>query len=118
MQNAGIVTGLEDEASLGGLISGASKFGVDAVKKWQDGASTLGETFAGANSSPITSNQMSELVRGGQYSIQLAQQKLSNEIQGFSTGSGGVVGTTVRTSIDTALETVVASKKVNGVIST
>jgi hypothetical protein len=61
---------------------------------------------------------MSELVRGGQYSIQLAQQKLSNEIQGFSTGSGGVVGTTVRTSIDTALETVVASKKVNGVIST
>ena len=48
----------------------------------------------------------------------LAQQKLSNAIQGFSTGSGGVVGTTVRTSIDTALETVVASKKVNGVIST
>ena len=118
LQNAGIVTGLENEASLGGLISGASKFGVDAVKKWQDGAATLGETFAGANSSPITSNQMSELVRGGQYSIQLAQQKLSNEIQGFSTGSGGVVGTTVRTSIDTALETVVASKKVNGVIST
>ena len=118
LQNAGIVTGLEDEASLGGLISGASKFGVDAVKKWQDGAATLGETFAGANSSPITSNQMSELVRGGQYSIQLAQQKLSNEIQGFSTGGSGVVGTTVRTTIDTALETVVASKKVNGVIST
>jgi hypothetical protein len=34
LQNANIVTGLEDEASLGGLISGASKFGVDAVKKW------------------------------------------------------------------------------------
>ena len=57
------------------------------------------------------------MVRGGQYSIQLAQQKLSNEIQGFSTGGSGVVGTTVRTTIDTALETVVASKKVNGVIS-
>jgi len=118
LQNSGIVSGLEDEASLGGLISGASKFGVDAVKKWQDGAATLGETFAGKNSSPITSNQMSELVRGGQYSIQLAQQKLSNEIQGFTKGGGGFVGTTVRTSIDTALETVVASKKVNGVIST
>ena len=34
LQNAGIVTGLENEASLAGLVSGASKFGVDAVKKW------------------------------------------------------------------------------------
>ena len=57
---------------------------------------------------------MSELVRGGQYSIQLAQQKLSNEIQGFSTGSSGVVGTTVRTSIDSAVQAGIASQKVTG----
>lgn len=115
LQNAGIVTGLEDEASLGGLISGASKFGVDAVKKWQDGAATIGETFAGANSAKITSTQMSEVVRGGQFSVQLAQQKLPSAIQGFSTGSGGVTGTTIRNSIDTAVASVVTSKKVSGV---
>jgi hypothetical protein len=115
LQNAGIVTGLEDESALGGLISGASKFGAEAVKKWQDGAATLGETFSGSSSTKITSSAMNEVVRGGQYSIQLAQQKLSNEVQGFSTGSGGVVKTTVRNSIDTAVASVVISKKVNGV---
>jgi len=115
LQNAGIVTGLEDEAALGGLISGASKYGAEAVKKWQDGAATLGETFAGSNSTKITSTEMNKVVRGGQYSIQLAQQKLSNEVQGFSTGSGGVVSTTVRSSLDTAVASVVTNKKVNGV---
>ena len=115
LQNAGIVTGLEDEAALGGLISGASKYGAEAVKKWQDGAATLGETFAGSNSTKITNTEMNKVVRGGQYSIQLAQQKLSNEVQGFSTGSGGVVSTTVRSSIDTAVASVVTNKKVNGV---
>ena len=49
LQNAGIVTGLENEADLAGLVSGASKFGVDAVKKWTQGAGVLGETLAGSS---------------------------------------------------------------------
>jgi len=115
LQNAGMVTGLEDESALAGLVSGASKFGVDAVKKWTQGAGVLGETLAGSNSAKITSGDMDALVRGGQYAVSLTQTKISDAVQGFSTGSGGVTGTTVRTVIDSAVQSGIASKKVNGI---
>ena len=115
LQNAGIVTGLEDEASLAGLVSGASKFGVDAVKKWTQGAGILGETLAGSFSAKITSGDMNALVRGGQYAVSLTQEKISNAVQGFSTGTTGVTGTTIRNVIDTAVQSGIASKKVNGI---
>jgi len=115
LQNAGIVTGLENESSLAGLVSGASKFGVDAVKKWTQGAGVLGETLAGSFSAKITSGDMNALVRGGQYAVSLTQEKISNAVQGFSTGTTGVTGTTVRNVIDTAVQSGIASKKVNGI---
>jgi hypothetical protein len=115
LQNAGIVTGLENEADLAGLVSGASKFGVDAVKKWTQGSAILGKTFNGANSGNITAGQMNELVKGGQYAVNLTTQKISSEIQGFTTGILGTTGTVIRKEIDTAVESVIASQKVTGI---
>jgi hypothetical protein len=115
LQNAGIVTGLETESSLAGLVSGASKFGVDAVKKWTQGADDIGQTLAGSFSTKITSADMNSVVRGGQYAIDLASDKLSNAVQGFSTGTGGVVNTTIRNSIDSAVQSGIASQKVTGI---
>jgi hypothetical protein len=115
LQNAGIVTGLENESSLAGLVSGASKFGVDAVKKWTQGADDIGQTLAGSFSTKITSADMNSVVRGGQYAIDLASDKLSNAVQGFSTGTGGVVNTTIRNSIDSAVQSGIASQKVTGI---
>ena len=115
LQNAGIVTGLENEADLAGLVSGASKFGVDAVKKWTQGSAILGKTFNGANSGNITAGQMNELVKGGQYAVNLTTQKISSEIQGFTTGTLGATGTVIRKEIDTAVESVIASQKVTGI---
>lgn len=115
LQNAGIVTGLEDEADLAGLVSGASKFGVDAVKKWTQGAGVLGETLAGSFSAKITSGDMDALVKGGQYAVSLTQDKISDAVQGFSTGTGGVTSTNIRTTIDSAVQSGIANKKVNGI---
>ena len=115
LQNAGIVTGLENEADLAGLVSGASKFGVDAVKKWTQGSAILGKTFNGANSGNITAGQMNELVKGGQYAVNLTTQKISSEIQGFTTGTPGATSTVIRTEIDTAVQSVIASQKVTGI---
>lgn len=115
LQQSGVVTGLENDSDLAGLVNGASKFGADAVKKWTQGLPDLGENLAGSFSSKITSTEMSQLVRGGQYAVSLTEEKISSAVQGFSTNSGGVTGTTIRTSIDTAVETVIASKKVTGV---
>ena len=115
LQNAGVVTGLENEADLAGLVSGASKFGVDAVKKWTQGSAILGKTFNGANSGNITAGQMNELVKGGQYAVNLTRQKISSEIQGFTTGTPGATSTVIRTEIDTAVQSVIASQKVTGI---
>ena len=117
LQNAGVVTGLEDEADLAGLVSGASKFGVDAVKKWTEGSAVLGKTLNGSLSGNITAGQMNEFVKGGQYAVNLTTQKISSEIQGFTKGSSGTTGTVIRTEIDTALESVVANKKVTGIVT-
>ena len=117
LQNAGVVTGLENEADLAGLVSGASKFGVDAVKKWTEGSAILGQTLNGANSGKITAEQMNELVKGGQYAVNLTQQKISSEIQGFTTGTSGATGTVIRTSVDTAVQSVIASQKVTGTVT-
>ena len=97
------------------MVSGASKFGVDAVKKWTQGAEDIGQTLAGSFSTKITSADMNSVVRGGQYAIDLASDKLSNAVQGFSTGTGGVVNTTIRNSIDSAVQSGIASQKVTGI---
>ena len=115
LQNAGIVTGLENDAELAGLVSGASKFGVDAVKKWTEGSAVLGSLANGSNSTKITAAQMNELVAGGKFAVNLTEQKISSEIQGFTTGSAGTTGTVIRKEIDTAVQSVIASQKVTGI---
>ena len=58
---------------------------------------------------------MNKLVRGGQYAVSLTTDKISDAVQGFSTATTGVVNTTVRTSIDSAIEQGIASQKVRGI---
>jgi hypothetical protein len=114
LQSLGVVTGLEDTGALAGLVAGAAKFGGEAVSKWTQGAGVLGQTLAGSASSKISSTQMDELVRGGQYAVELAIQKLPEAVQGFNTAINSATGTSVRTNIDSAVKGVVASDKVPG----
>ncbi len=58
---------------------------------------------------------MNELFKGGQYAVNLTTQKISSEIQGFTTGLTGTTGTVIRSEIDTAVQTVIASQKVTGI---
>ena len=58
---------------------------------------------------------MNELVAGGKFAVNLTEQKISSEIQGFTTGSSGTTGTVIRKEIDTAVQSVIASKKVTGI---
>lgn len=114
LQSLGVATGLEDTGALAGLVAGAAKFGGEAVAKWTQGAGVLGETFAGSASSKISKGQMDELVRGGQYAVELAVQKLPEAVQGFNTAVNSATSTSLRTNIDSAVKGVVASPKVPG----
>ena len=58
---------------------------------------------------------MDALVRGGQYAVSLTQEKISDAVQGFSTGTVGVTNTNIRTTIDSAVQSGIANKKVNGI---
>jgi hypothetical protein len=114
LQSLGVATGLEPTSELAGLVSGAAKFGGEAVAKWTQGAGVLGETIAGSASSKISKTQMDEFVRGAQYAVDLAIQKLPEAVQGFNSASQGATGTSIRTNVDTAIRSVVASPKVPG----
>ena len=114
LQSLGVATGLEDTGALAGLVAGAAKFGGEAVAKWTQGAGVLGETFAGSASSKISKGQMDELVRGGQYAVELAIQKLPEAVQGFNTAVNSATNTSLRTNVDSAVKSVVASPKVPG----
>ena len=112
LQDLGVVTGLENTADLAGLVQGAAKFGGPAVAKWTTGAAVVGETLAGSASSNISSVQMDEIVRGGQYAVDLAIQKLPEAVQGFNTATTNITNTSLRSNINDAVESVVASPKV------
>ena len=114
LQSLGVATGLEDTGALAGLVAGAAKFGGEAVAKWTQGAGVLGETVAGNASSKISKGQMDELVRGGQYAVELAIQKLPEAVQGFNTAVNSATNTSLRTNVDSAVKSVVASPKVPG----
>ena len=57
---------------------------------------------------------MDELVRGGQYAVELAIQKLPEAVQGFNTAVNSATNTSLRTNVDSAVKSVVASPKVPG----
>ena len=55
-------------------------------------------------------------LKAGSMQLILQQQKISSEIQGFTTRpSTGTTGTVIRSDIDTAVQTVIASQKVTGI---
>lgn len=102
LRTAGVVTGAEDPTKLAGLVQAGSKYGADTVKSWING--NIGD-------STLVDN-VNKLVRGGQYAVQLVNQKISQAIQGFSTTSPSATGTTVRTAVDSALSSVIGNAKV------
>jgi hypothetical protein len=102
LRNQGIVTGTEDPTKLAGIVSAGAKYGADTVKSWING--TLGDS--------TLVDSINKLARGGQYAVQLVNQKISQAVQGFSTTSPSATGTTVRTAVDDALGRVIGNAKV------
>lgn len=102
LRNAGVVTGTEDPTKLAGLITAGAKYGPTTVKSWIAG--TLGNADIVAD--------INKLARGGQYAVQLVNQKISQAVQGFSTTSPSATGTTVRSAVDSALNAVIGNPKV------
>lgn len=102
LRTAGIVTGNEDPVKLAGLVQAGAKYGPNTVKQWING--TLGNSTVLAD--------VNKLARGGQYAVQLVNQKISQAVQGFSTVSSSAGGTTVRGTVDSALAAVIGNPKV------
>ena len=102
LRDAGIVTGTEDPSKLAGLVQAGSKYGADTVKSWIN--NTVGDS--------TIVDDVNKLVRGGQYAVQLVNQKISQAVQGFSTTSPSATGTTVRNAVDAALTDVIGNAKV------
>jgi hypothetical protein len=102
LRDQGIVTGTEDPAKLAGLVQAGAKYGAPTVKGWING--TVGDATLVSN--------INKLVRGGQYAVELVNQKISQAVQGFSTTSPSATGTTVRTAVDAALNAVIGNSKI------
>ena len=102
LRSAGVVTGGEDPAKLAGLVQAGSKYGAETVKSWiQD---KIGD--ATKNSS------INQLVRGAQYAVDLANQKISDALKGYSTTGIGSTSTVNRSGIDAAVSSVIGDAKV------
>lgn len=103
LRNNGLVTGNEDPAKLAGLVQAGSRFSPKTIQSWVAGTLT--------NSSELAT--INRLARGAQYSVQLATQKISDAIKGYSTvppsNSTNTVG---RSSVDAAVSTVIDNPKV------
>lgn len=102
LRSAGIVTGQEDPAKLAGLVQAGSKYGATTVKSWVNGT---------IDNAPLVDN-INKLVRGGQYAVNLANQKISEAIKGYSTVPLGSTNTVNRTSIDNAVSDIIGNAKV------
>jgi hypothetical protein len=102
LRSAGVVTGSEDPVKLAGLVQAGSKYGADTVKNWIQGK--VGDLDK--------DTEIGKLVRGGQYAVQLANQKISNALKGYSTTGIGSTSTVNRTGIDAAVSSVIGNAKV------
>lgn len=102
LKSIGVVTGSEDPVKLGGLVQAAAKYGAPTVQKWAQGNVSDSSLLANINN----------LVRGGQYAVSLANQKLSDAIKGFSTSPVGSTSTVNRTAVDNAVANVIGNEKV------
>lgn len=87
-------------AELGGLLSGASKFGVDTATQWAKGLDPAGLT-----------NQLNGLFKQGQFGINFADFKLPTTMAGFAPAAG-FTGTTNRQTVDLATAKIIGSSKI------
>ena len=83
-------------------MNAGAKYGADTVKSWING--TVGDATLLDN--------VNKLVRGGQYAVDLVNQKISLAVQGFSTTSPSATGTTIRSAVDQAVGQVIGNPKV------
>lgn len=102
LRSAGIVTGGEDPAKLAGLVQAGSKYGAETIKTWVQGK--LGDA--------VKDTEIAKLVRGAQYAVDLANQKISDALKGYSTTGIGSTSTINRSSIDAAVSSVIGDAKV------
>jgi len=102
LQIEGLARGTEDPAKLAGLVSAAAKYPAATVQSWVNG--TLSDAQLVDN--------INVAVRSGQFAVDLANQKLSEDIKGFSTGSSVSANTTDRTDLEIAVDRVIGNPKV------
>lgn len=102
LKNAGIATGQEAPDKLAGLVQAGSKYGADGVNKW----------IADTDMDSVFKADMDKLARGAQYSVQLADQKLSESVKGYTGASNASTNTVERRSVDVAVKEVINNEKV------
>ncbi len=102
LRSAGVVTGGEDPAKLAGIVQAGSKYGAETVKQWIQG--TLGDSNK--------NSAINKLVRGAQYAVDLANQKISDALKGYSTTGIGSTSTVNRSGIDSAVTSVIGDAKI------
>ncbi len=102
LRSAGVVTGQEDPVKLAGLVQAGSKYPASTVKSWING--TIGDA-------PLVDN-INKIVRGGQFAVSLANQKISEAIKGYSTVPPGSTNTVNRTVVDDAVAAIIGNAKV------
>jgi hypothetical protein len=102
LRSAGVVTGGEDPSKLAGLVQAGSKYGAETVKQWIQG--TVGDA--------TRDSSISKLVRGAQYAVDLANQKISDALKGYSTTGIGSTSTVNRSGIDAAVSAVIGDAKI------
>lgn len=102
LKNAGIVTGQESPDKLAGLVQGGSKYGAEGVNKW----------IADTDMDSVFKSDMDKTVRGAQYSVDLASEKINDNVKGYTTASNQSSNTTIRSSVDVAVKEVINNEKV------
>jgi len=101
LRSEGILTGSESAESIAALVEPASQFGATSVKQWI------------SNTAPdeTTTTQINKLARSAQYSVELANQKLSQTIKGFNQ-SASSTNTVSRGTVDDAASSILTESKV------
>lgn len=102
LQNAGIMTGQENAADLGGLVQAASVYPVSTIKDWINGS--LGDAAINAD--------INTMVRGSQYAVLFADGKITDALAGLNTEATGVTDTVDRSDIAQSATSVVTDQRV------
>lgn len=104
LKSTGLVTGAESPEQLAGFVQASAKYDASVIKDWSENK-PIGADIA---------TDINKSVRGGQYSVELATQKASAAIQGYSTETTGSTNTVTRTNVDASAKTVIQTEKTTG----